>query len=220
MSLQDIILSKTKRLGFVARMPLWFRIAYLIFVAVLVPSYATQYPLVNFLWVSNIALMVGLVAAWRGSARQASMMLISVGLIEFGWIGGFLLGILWGGHPPVGIVAYMFDPGIPLFIRGLSLYHLFLPIILFWMVWRLGYDTQAWRVWLPIGWAVLLITRWVVEPDQNVNWVLHAPWLKADAGPDLLWFAGLMTGLTIVWWLTHRVILWILTRLGQPPSTI
>ncbi len=148
------------------------------------------------------------------------MALISVGLIEFCWIGGFLLGILWGGDPPVGIVAYMFDPGIPLFIRGLSLYHLFLPIILFWMVWRLGYDRQAWREWLPIGWAVLLVTRWVVEPDQNVNWVLHAPWLKADTGPDLLWLAGLMTGLTIVWGLTHRIILWILTLLGQPPGTI
>ncbi len=201
-------------------MPLWFRIVYLIFVAVLVPSYAIQYPLVNFLWFSNIALVVGLIAAWLGSPRLASMALISVGLIEFCWIGGFLLGILWGGDPPVGIVAYMFDPGIPLFIRGLSLYHLFLPIILFWMVWRLGYDRQAWREWLPIGWAVLLVTRWVVEPDQNVNWVLHAPWLKADTGPDLLWLAGLMTGLTIVWGLTHRIILWILTLLGQPPGTI
>lgn len=201
-------------------MPLWFRIVYLIFVAVLVPSYAIQYPLVNFLWFSNIALVVGLIAAWLGSVRLASMALISVGLIEFCWIGGFLLGILWGGKAPVGIVAYMFDPGIPLFIRGLSLYHLFLPIILFWMIWRLGYDRQAWRGWLPIGWAVLLVTRWVVEPDQNVNWVLHAPWLKADTGPDLLWLAVLMTGLTIVWWLTHRVILWILTILGQPPGTI
>ncbi len=45
-------------------MPLWFRIVYLIFVAVLVPSYAIQYPLVNFLWFSNIALVVGLIAAW------------------------------------------------------------------------------------------------------------------------------------------------------------
>ncbi len=187
-------------------MPLWFRLLYLAFVAVQVPVYILEYPLVNFLWFSNIALLAGLIAAWLRSALLASMMLVSVGLIEMGWVVDFLLGLALGGQPPFGMVGYMFDPEIPLHVRGLSLYHLFLPFALWWMAWRLGYDRRAFRVWLPTGWVVFLLTRLLVSDEENVNWVLMSPWHETGDVQGWPWLVVLLAAAGVAWWLTHRLV--------------
>lgn len=187
-------------------MPLWFRLAYTGFVLVLVPVYAYQYPLVNFLWFSNLALLGGLIAAWLGSAPLASMLLLSILLPELGWITDFIGGLLLGGDPPIGGVAYMFDPTISLWVRGLSLYHLLLPPALLWMVWRGGYWPAALRVWLPTGWTILLISFFTTNPALNVNWV-HGPgpieqvWMPAWA-----WLVVVMATFAAIWWLTHHIL--------------
>ena len=200
-------------------MPLWFRLVYSAFVAMLVPVYATHYPLTNFLWFSNLALLGGLVGAWTGAAAVTSMLLVAVGLVEMGWIADFLGGLILGGRPPFGMVGYMFDPGIPLAVRGLSLYHLLLPIALFWMVWRFGYDEHAWRRLIPIGWAVIIVTRLVVAPEDNVNFALHPPWLDAgiEGGLGWLWAAGVMAVAAFVWWLTHRLVSALLRACDRHP---
>jgi hypothetical protein len=43
----------------------------------------------------------------------------------------------------LGLTGYMFDPGLPLFTRGLSLFHGWLPLLLVWLLFRLGYDKRA-----------------------------------------------------------------------------
>jgi len=37
----------------------------------------------------------------------------------------------------------MFNPDVPLFVRGLSSFHGWLPFVLMWLVWRPGYDRRA-----------------------------------------------------------------------------
>ena len=49
------------------------------------------------------------------------------------------------------ITACRVDDEIPVFIRTLSLYHVVLPVLLFWLVWRLGYDGTAWRRVMKLG---------------------------------------------------------------------
>ena len=189
-----------------AALPRRLAIAWSVFVAVWLPVYIVELPPVNFLWFSNIAVLGGLVAAWSGSQRLASMLLIAVGLLELGWIFDFLVGLMLGGHPPLGGVGYMFDADIALYLRALSLHHLVLPFALLWMVWRLGYDPAALRWWLPVGWFVVLFTRWVVAPDENVNWVLRSPWHAQEQVAGWPWIAVLMLALTFIWWLTHRLL--------------
>jgi hypothetical protein len=186
-------------------LPLWFKITYLAFVATLIPVYTLQYGLLNFLWFSNIALFGGLSAAWFENRKLASMMLISVALLETGWVVDFLIGLFLGGVTPVGVVAYMFDPDIPLFVRALSLYHLPLPFVLFWMVWRLHYDTNAWRLWTIIGCGILMLTFLLATPDRNVNWVLGPAGEEQDLMPPWLWLGVVMAACTLVWWLTHKL---------------
>lgn len=183
------------------------KLGYLAFVAVLVPIYTTHHGPANFLWFSNVALLGGLLAVWLESRRLASMLLVSVGLLELGWIADFLFGLATGGQQtPVGLVAYMFDSELPLYLRGLSLYHLPLPFVLLWVVWRLGYDHQAWQVWLPIGWVIIVLSYLLAPPGRNINWVKGPEGVMDLTIPGPIWFLCLIAGSGIAWWLTHKVI--------------
>jgi hypothetical protein len=202
-------------------LPLWFKLIYLGFVAVLIPVYAVEHGLPNFLWFSNVALLGGLAAAWLESRRLASMMLVAVLLLEMGWIADFLAGLLLGGVTPFGFVQYMFDPAIPALARALSLYHLALPFVLFWMAWRLKYDRAAWRAWLLPGNGIVVATFLFNPPDRNINWI-RGPAGETDFFAPLPWLAVLMAGLTLIWWLTHQLNLALmrrLDRLGQVADT-
>ena len=58
------------------------------------------------------------------------------------------------GGPLIGLANYMFDTSIPRFTRGLSLFHVALPLLLVWMLHRLGYDRRA-LFWQTIVAAVV-----------------------------------------------------------------
>lgn len=190
------------------RMPRWFCLSYLLLVLAILPVYVALTPPGSFLWFSRLALILGLVAAWTSNARLASLLLVMVGLLELAWSLDFLAGLALSGNPPAGTVDYMFDPEVPLAARITSLYHLLLTPALFWMVWRLGYDTRAWRDTLGFGFSVLLVTRLLVDPTLNINWAHYPPWLPSDTDPSRLWLLGLMAALALTWWLSHRLLLW------------
>jgi predicted membrane protein len=75
------------------------------------------------------------------------------------------------GKSLIGLSAYMFDPKIPVFIRGLSGFHIVLPLLLLWALHRLGYDHRAF-VWQTIVALVVLPLPYLLSnPQENVNWV-------------------------------------------------
>ena len=53
---------------------------------------------------------------------------------------------------------YMFDAHRPLFLRGLSLFHGWLPFLLRFLVIRLGYDRRALFAWTGLAWAAILVS--------------------------------------------------------------
>jgi hypothetical protein len=85
---------------------------------------------------------------WLESSLLISMCAVGIllpqclRLLDFG---SHLLGFHF-----LNLTSYMFDPHLPLFTRGLSLFHGWLPLLLVWLLFRLGYDKRA----LP-GWTVL-----------------------------------------------------------------
>ena len=123
-------------------LPLWLKIAHTVFVAVLVPAYWRYYGPGNFLWFSDLALFLTLVAVWLESPLLASTQAVSVGLLELVWLADFLVRLVFGIEA-VGLTRYMFDPKIPLFIRALSSFHIGLPLLLLWTLHRLGYDSAC-----------------------------------------------------------------------------
>ncbi len=148
------------------------KIPYTIFVCVLIPAYWHQYGPANFLWGSNIALLITLVALWTGNRLLPSMMALSVLLPELSWVVDFTVRLLLGQEAiPIDGTRYMFDAGIPLWIRGLSLYHIALPIVLVWLLYRFGYQRRA-LIWQTLLlWLVLPVTYAVSDPAASINWV-------------------------------------------------
>jgi len=156
----------------IGSIPLWVKLCYTGFVVVLVPVYWWQHGPANFLWGSNVALLITLLALWLESSLLVSMMALSVLIPELGWAVDFTVRLI-AGPESVSFrgTRYMFDPGIPMFVRGLSLYHLVLPIFLLWAIHRLGYHRKALIGQTLLSWAVLPLSYLVSKPAANINWV-------------------------------------------------
>jgi hypothetical protein len=158
--------------------PLPLKVGYTLFLCVLVPVYWVYWGPKNFLWFSDIALLTTAAALWLESSLLASMMTLAIVLPELAWNTDFF-GRLVTGRQLIGLSGYMFDPGKPLPLRALSLFHVVLPIVLLWLVHRLGYDERAWLFQTLVALIVLPVTYWLTDPADNVNWV-HGPGTAAQ----------------------------------------
>jgi len=175
------------------------KVAYTIFLAVLVPVYWAHYGPANLLWFSDIALLGGGAALWLESPLLASMMMLAVLLPECAWNLDFF-GRLLTGRRMFGMSAYMFERERPRLVRALSLFHVPLPIGLVWLVHRLGYDRRAWLGQSLLALVVLPASYWLTDPAENVNWVhgLGAPQRRL---PPWLYLALLIVAFSLVLYL-------------------
>ena len=150
--------------------PLWIKLAYTLYVAVTVVVYAVKWGPGNFLWFSDIALIGTVPALWLESSLLAGMMTISILLPEILWNLSFFVQLATRRRVS-GLTDYMFDRSKPLYLRALSLFHVFLPVLLVWMISRLGYQRRALVAQTILAWVVLPLSYWLTKPEDNVNWV-------------------------------------------------
>ncbi len=193
------------------RVPLWLKLAYTLFVAVLVPVYWHHYTPLNFLYFCDVALLLTVPALWLESGYLASMMALSITLPQLAWQIDFLVFPLCGRHFPIDLTGYMFDPNNPLFLRGLSFFHFWLPILLVWMVWRLGYVPRGLFAQFGCCWLILLLsylfTSDINAPAGNVNKVLGMGEDKPQTDmPPLQWLAILMLVAPAAFYLLPHVV--------------
>ena len=177
--------------------PLWLKIAYTLFVAVLIPIYWRQYGPANFLWFSDIALLLMVPALWLENRLLVSMIALSVLLLELVWNADFWVRLATG-KSLIALSAYMFDPKISLFIRGLSLFHVALPILLVWLLCRLGYDHRAFFWQTLVALVILPISYLVTNPRENINWVYGFGEKPQTFLPAPLFVLFLMIGFPLV----------------------
>jgi hypothetical protein len=198
-------MSATMTLSAAARIPLWLKLVYTAFMAVLVPVYWHYYGPTNFLYFCDVALILTLVGIWIESPLLLSMCAIGITVPQLVWVIDFLGTAI--GYPVVGMTAYMFEAHRSLFLRGLSLFHGWLPFLLLYLVWRLGYDRRALLSWTVLAWVLILICFFFMPPPSpnagltpvNINYV----WGLNDAGPQTwmhpyLWLLGMMTVMPLV----------------------
>ena len=114
---------------------------------------------------------MALVAVWSENSLWASMPAVGILIPQALWMVDFVGGLL--GLRVVGMTAYMFDPGIPLFARGLSFFHFWLPLFLLWLVKRLGYDRRAFLAWTVVALVLILVCYFLMPippaPHDNPN---------------------------------------------------
>jgi len=182
---------------------LWLKISYTLFICLLVPVYWVQYGPGNFLWFSDIALFVTAAALWVESSLLASMMALSVLVLESVWIIDFIIGLI-SGSSVIGLSAYMFDSKISLSIRALSLFHIILPLLIVWLLYRFGYDTRALIAQTLLAWIVLPVSYFLTKPSENINWVYGPGGGPQKWMPAALYLVLLMLAFPLVLYLpTH-----------------
>jgi hypothetical protein len=206
------------------RIPLWLKIAYTGFIVVLVPTYWTSWGPANFLWFCDVAVLVTLPALWLESSLLASMEAVGIVLLQVSWIADFLWRVATGRHL-TGLTEYMFDPGQPLFTRGLSLFHAWLPFLLLWLVWRLGYDRRALAAQTLLAWVVLVLSYLAVAgptgPAGNINKVFG----PNDREPQTfvapaLWLLGLMVFYPLCLYApSHLLFRWLMPQPDRPATS-
>ncbi|HEX4124036.1 MAG TPA: hypothetical protein VHY37_04855 [Tepidisphaeraceae bacterium] len=203
--------------------PLWLKIVYTLFVAILVPVYWRTYSPWNFLYFCDTALLLTVPAIWLESQFLVSIETLAILIPQAVWVIDFIVTAC--GVRLLGMTGYMFDPNLPLGTRLLSLFHGWLPILLLYLLYRLGYDRRAIYWQSGIGIAVILICYFVAphtapldrpESAINVNYVLgpdthhRQTWISPAA-----FLALLCAGLPLVVYLpTHLLLRWLIPTRG------
>jgi energy-converting hydrogenase Eha subunit G len=107
---------------------------------------------------------------WLESRALASVLAVAVLAPETLWNVDFIARILLRRRV-TGLTDYMFEPERPRLLRGLSLFHVPLPLVLLWMLLAYGYDA---RIGLPgaivLAAVVLPWSRRVSTAEKNINW--------------------------------------------------
>lgn len=196
--------------------PLWLKLAYTAFLAVMVPVYWQNYGPTNFLYFCDLALFLVLIAVWTEKSIFNSMAAVGILLPQFFWCIDYAAGLV--GIKLSGMTAYMFNTENPFFLRSLSLFHGWLPFLILFLLKRLGYDRRGLWGWTAVGWGACLLAYFCFPPagaeladpkiPRNINYV----WGMDDAKPQTMlaqpWYllAWMLALFLIVYLPTHLVL--------------
>jgi hypothetical protein len=117
----------------------------------------------------------------------------------------------------------MFDPGRPVFLRGLSFFHGWLPFLLIFLVARLGYDRRALAAWTVTAWTAMGVSYFLLPgpgaklanplAPVNVDYVYGFSDAAAQTWlPGWLWFALLLVALPVLIFAPTHLLLRKITR--------
>lgn len=208
------------------RIPLLLKISYSGFLAIMIPVYLMNYGPTNFLYFCDVALLLTLVGVWRENPLLISLPAVGILMPQLLWCADFVTHLC--GLKLTGMTAYMFDGDRSLFLRGLSLFHGWLPILLIYLVLKLGYDRRALAGWTVICVALCLIAYFLLPPagallpdpqlPRNVNYVFGMDDTKPQAMlPPLGYLGAWMAALIgIVFLPTHLVLLKVCPSPADP----
>ena len=205
----------------IKHIPMTLKLIYTAFVAVMVSVYWHDYGPQNFLYFCDVAVLVTLVGIWIESPLLISMEAVAILLPQMLWIIDFLTHLC--GFRLLGMTDYMFDARHSLFLRGISLFHGWLPMLLVWLILQLGYDRRALRIQTVVCSALLLVCYFAFVPPGggrsgamvvNINYVFGmSESLAQTRMPPLLWLGMLIFGIPVLFYVPTHLLLQKLNRL-------
>lgn len=158
----------------IIKAPSWLKSFYLTFVALLIPVYWHHYGPVNFLWLSDIALFFTMFGVLFSSPLFVSMVAVGILPLEIVWnidfIGDVLTYFKFVNFNLIDLSDYMMDGKLPLYLRGFSLFHVFVPVVCIYYLIKWGYDKRALPIFTFIYWVDIILVYYF-QPTENINWV-------------------------------------------------
>lgn len=208
-------------------LPRWLRVSYGLWFVAWFAVYADYFGGQFLLWfccLANAYVFVGCLtqrALWFSMAAHAALF---VQLLHT----GDLAMRVFTQSAPLGAADYMFDASRPLLVRGFSLFHVWMPLLLLYAIAKLGYDRRAFAIQtlvalcvIPIGYFAFdpsLCTNDAVMPqvlglpfdrDFNINWV-HAFHDRPEPGRGSERFWTVLIGFPLAIHLpTHLLLSWL-----------
>lgn len=198
------------------RLPLGLKIFMVSFTLILtVYSATTQGPWTLF-YICDVALFLATLGICRERSLYVSMAAVGVLVVQGLWMADLLLTAL--NLSPVRMTGYMLNENVSIIKRVISLFHAWLPLVLLFSIWRLGYDSRAMKYWTPLAMVVLLICFFLLPRPPapadhpmmavNVNYVfglyMSGP---QDRMPELVWLFSLMAAVTVFFFLPAHLVL-------------
>jgi len=198
------------------RLPLWLKIFWTVWVLAWIPVYWRQYGLQNFFYfcdLGNILIAIGLwlesplIFSWQATGLLLFQTLYTIDLV----------GAILSGRHIIGGTEYMFDPHVALLTRLLGLFHVVMPPLLLWGIWRLGYDKRGWTFQTVMTWIVVPI-NFFWRPQFDVNWARGPFFHEQHVVPALVYLLAYLFAVPlIVYWPTHLLLAWIESRRDRYP---
>lgn len=167
------------------RVPLAAKVLYTLWMLLWVPVYWIENGPANFLWLCDFANFVLLAAIWLESPLLATSQVSGILLIQVIWAFDYF-GALFTGSHPVGGTEYMFDAAEPVWLRALSLFHLWTVPLLFWLVRRVGHDPRGWKLQTAIALVLFPLGQQLGTPEQNLNWMWRPFGIEQTLLPPLV----------------------------------
>lgn len=195
------------------RIPLALKLALSAFVVVQVVFYWSAYGPTNFLYFCDVALFLTLLSVLTENRLPASMAAVGILIPQFLWVIDLVCGMF--GYHPIGMTEYMFRDPLP--ARAISLFHGWLPFLLLYVVYRLGYDRRALWAWTLTAWTLMLIAYFLLPAPPapegstapvNVNFVYGLSDKQPQQWmPPLAWLATMMIGLPVLFFIPTHLLL-------------
>lgn len=199
----------------VGSIPLGVKFAYTAFMAVLLPVYLRNYGPTNFLYFCDVALLLTLAGVWMESSLLLSIATAGILIPQVFWLVDFVANL--AGWRISGMTDYMFDTQRSPFLRGLSLFHGWLPVLLLYLVHRTGYDSRALLIWTAIASVLVLVCYFFMPPPSatragigpvNINYVYGFSDEVAQAWmPAWAWLMVALIGFPLVLYLPAHLLL-------------
>jgi hypothetical protein len=208
------IVTDSKRL-----VPLWLKIGFTVWVAawtVVYPQYELRHQ--HFLWMCHIGLYLMTAGLWLESPLIMSWQAVSLLLADIIWTIDLFSGLAFGVFP-FGATTYMLSPEMPLLQRLISLFHVAVPPILIWSLWRLGYDRRALWAQLATSWSIFPLSYLLGNARDNINWV-YGPFGSAQTWmpPVAFLFVAMVLYPLVVYLPTHLLLRALVSRPRKDPT--
>jgi hypothetical protein len=191
----------------IQRLPSWLKIGWTVWLVVWAPVYWRQYGAQNFLFfcdIGNVLIGVGL---WLESPLIFSWVACGLLLFQSLYTVDFVGALIFGRHV-IGGTEYMFDSGLPVFVRGLSLFHVVTLPLLLWAILKLGYYARGWKLQTLTAWIVVPI-NYFWRPQFDVNWARGPFFHEQHLVPGWVYLVGYLVVMpAVVYWPTHLILGW------------